>query len=325
MRSNSGKDESRNNMRDPTIRDRTIKRDEALGSLTHLARESAGRPSRRPQGLTNPIISRRRGPGRASAPAFRPSPASRALFRRRASPRPRKRCATRCRRGPDPRRLPRHRSGVSRPPVTCHSGKSVGQKVTNVVRRSVNDYSDPGSAASPRDHSRGRCAALRSTHHSADDRPARNRHSDGFGWLAEPHSQGARSGCPGLGRNRRRCRAFKVAAVLGPGGAVAPKRAAILVSPRVEAGQIAVLVGASIGDYRSGDEIWCDTLAAEDYGRALNRDVLIPRPAAQFMFGRLIDHNEEKAADPPARCRRPPQVVANPPWLGLAVKLVRNL
>ena len=26
MRSNSGKDESRNNMRDPTVRDRTIKR-----------------------------------------------------------------------------------------------------------------------------------------------------------------------------------------------------------------------------------------------------------------------------------------------------------
>lgn len=118
---------------------------------------------------------------------------------------------------------------------------------------------------------------------------------------------------------------LKVAAVLGPGGAVAPKRAAILVSPRVEAGQIAVLVGASIGDYRSGDEIWCDTLAAEDYGRALNRDVLIPRPAARFIFGRLINRDEEKLQILPLDAGGRQQVVANPPWLGLAVKLVRNL
>src|SRR5690348_13072682 len=47
---------------------------------------------------------------------------------------------------------------------------------------------------------------------------------------------------------------LKVAAVLGPGGATAPKRAAIVVPPRVSQGQIAVTVSASIGDYRSGDE-----------------------------------------------------------------------
>ena len=38
MRSNSGKDEGRNNMRDPTMRDRTSKRTEAIGPLAHLAR-----------------------------------------------------------------------------------------------------------------------------------------------------------------------------------------------------------------------------------------------------------------------------------------------
>ena len=42
---------------------------------------------------------------------------------------------------------------------------------------------------------------------------------------------------------------LKVAAILGPGGAVAPRKAAIVVPPRCESGQIAVLVGASIGDY----------------------------------------------------------------------------
>lgn len=118
---------------------------------------------------------------------------------------------------------------------------------------------------------------------------------------------------------------LKVAAILGPGGAVAPRRAAIVVSPRVDAGQIAMLVGASIGDYRSGDEIWCDTLAVEDYGRALNRDVLIPRPAGRFMFGRLINRDEEKLQILPLEAGGRQQVVANPPWLGMAVKLVRNL
>src|SRR3954469_23114212 len=75
---------------------------------------------------------------------------------------------------------------------------------------------------------------------------------------------------------------LNVAAILGPGGAIAPRKAAIVVPPRINEGQIAVLVGASIGEYRAGDEIWCDTLAAEDYARALNRDVLVRGPAGRF-------------------------------------------
>ncbi|MEA3067561.1 MAG: hypothetical protein QOK41_968, partial [Sphingomonadales bacterium] len=57
---------------------------------------------------------------------------------------------------------------------------------------------------------------------------------------------------------------LKVAAVLGPGGAMAPKKAAIVVPPHVGDGQIAVLVGAGIGDYRAGDELWCDMLQPGD-------------------------------------------------------------
>src|SRR4051794_10478441 len=38
---------------------------------------------------------------------------------------------------------------------------------------------------------------------------------------------------------------LKVAAILGPGGAVAPKRTAIVVQPRVDPGQIAIIVSAS--------------------------------------------------------------------------------
>ena len=118
---------------------------------------------------------------------------------------------------------------------------------------------------------------------------------------------------------------LNVAAILGPGGAMAPRKAAIVVPPRVEQGQIAVLVAGSLGDYRSGDELWCDTLAPGDYGRALNRDVLVPRPAGRFMFGRLINRDEEKLQILPLEPGGRQQVVANPPWLGMAVKLVRSL
>jgi len=118
---------------------------------------------------------------------------------------------------------------------------------------------------------------------------------------------------------------LKVAAILGPGGAMAPRKAAIVVPPHVEDGQIAILVAGSLGDYRSGDEIWCGTLAPQDYGRALNRDVLVPRPAGRFMFGRLINRDEEKLQILPLEAGGRQQVVANPPWLGMAVRLVRSL
>ena len=118
---------------------------------------------------------------------------------------------------------------------------------------------------------------------------------------------------------------LRVAAILGPGGAVAPRRSAIVVPPRVDAGQIALTVAASIGDYRAGDEIWCETLQPDGYAQALNRDVLVPRPAGRFLFGRLINRDEEKLQILPLEAGGRQQIVANPPWLGMAVKLVRGL
>ena len=118
---------------------------------------------------------------------------------------------------------------------------------------------------------------------------------------------------------------LKVAAILGPGGAIAPKRAAIVVPPHVGDGQIAILVAASIGDYRSGDEIWCDTLGSENFGQALNRDVLVPRPAGRFTFGRLINRDDERIQILPLETGGRQQVLTNPPWLGVAMKLVRSL
>ena len=118
---------------------------------------------------------------------------------------------------------------------------------------------------------------------------------------------------------------LKVAAVLGPGGAVAPRRAAIIVPPRVDDGQIGLTVAASIGDYRAGDEIWCVTLEPGRYAEGLNRDVLVPRPAGRFLFGRMINRDEEKLQILPLEAGGRQQVVANPPWLAVAARLVRSL
>ena len=118
---------------------------------------------------------------------------------------------------------------------------------------------------------------------------------------------------------------LKVAALLGPNGASAPRRAAIVVPPKIGDGQIAVIVTGSVGDYRAGDELWCQSLAIEGYAQALNRDVLVPRPAGRFLFGRLINRDEEKLQILPLEAGGRQQVIANPPWLGVATRLVRRL
>jgi transcriptional regulator with XRE-family HTH domain len=116
-----------------------------------------------------------------------------------------------------------------------------------------------------------------------------------------------------------------VMAVLGVGGAVAPKRSAVVVAPRPKAGQVAITVSASKGDYRAGDEIWCDTVESDGFAAALNRDVLVPRPAGRFLFGRLIDRDGDRLQLLPPGAGGRQQIVANPPWIAVARKLVRAL
>lgn len=118
---------------------------------------------------------------------------------------------------------------------------------------------------------------------------------------------------------------LKVAAVIGASGAAAPRKAAIVVPPRVAEGQVAITVSSSIGNYRSGDEIWCEMLDPEDFGRAMNRDVLVPRAAGRFLFGRLINRDADKLQVLPLEAGGRQQVVSNPPWIAVAAKLVRSL
>ncbi|MES2986789.1 MAG: helix-turn-helix transcriptional regulator [Pseudomonadota bacterium] len=116
-----------------------------------------------------------------------------------------------------------------------------------------------------------------------------------------------------------------VAAILDGNGAQAPRREGNVVPPRGEPGMIAVTVTGGIGDYRAGDEIWCASLSPEDFARALNRDVLVPRPAGRFVFGRLIGRDEGKLHLLPLGAGARQQVIADPAWIARAVRLVRPL
>ena len=118
---------------------------------------------------------------------------------------------------------------------------------------------------------------------------------------------------------------LEVVAVLGSNGATAPKRAALVVPPRNAPGQVAMTVAAGIGDYRAGDEIWCDRLQPGEFAIALNRDLLVPRPAGRFLFGRLIGRDGDKLHLLPLGSGGRQQVVTDPPWAAVAVKLVRSL
>ena len=114
-------------------------------------------------------------------------------------------------------------------------------------------------------------------------------------------------------------------ALLGDDGAHAPRRAGVVLPPRPEPDMVAVAVQSSVGEYRSGNEIWCLRLQPEAFGRALNRDVLVPRPAGRFLFGRLIGREEGKLHLLALGGGRRQLVIADPQWIAMAAKLVRSL
>ncbi len=123
-----------------------------------------------------------------------------------------------------------------------------------------------------------------------------------------------------------------VAAIISGNGAAAPRRRSIIVPPRPKQSDVAVTISASIGDYRAGDEVWCEMLQPEEFGRALNRDVLVPRPVGRFLFGRLLGREGPHEAEASGKLHLLPlgagmrqQVVTNAPWIAMATKLVRTL
>jgi transcriptional regulator with XRE-family HTH domain len=116
-----------------------------------------------------------------------------------------------------------------------------------------------------------------------------------------------------------------IAALLGPDGVRAPTRQLAFPAPVGSEGMVGVHVSASIGDYRSGDAIWCRRVAPPEFSAALNRDLLVPRPAGRFLFGRLIGREGDRLQILPLGPGTRQLVLTDPPWAAVAVQLVRRL
>ncbi|MET0372021.1 MAG: helix-turn-helix transcriptional regulator [Sphingobium sp.] len=116
-----------------------------------------------------------------------------------------------------------------------------------------------------------------------------------------------------------------VAALLGPEGARAPTRHLSLAVPTAGGDMIGLMVTGGVGDYRSGDELWCRRVGPEGFAGALNRDVLVPRPAGRFLFGRLIGKEEGRLLLLPPGSGSRQQIVTDPPWIAIAMQMVRKL
>jgi hypothetical protein len=88
---------------------------------------------------------------------------------------------------------------------------------------------------------------------------------------------------------------------------------------------VVMTVEASAGEYRAGDQVWLRQIDPEDFGRALNRDVLAPRPGGRFAFGRMIDRDSDRVALLPPGIGQRQVVIDHPAWIGVAELLVRSL
>ncbi|MBY8820863.1 helix-turn-helix domain-containing protein [Sphingomonas colocasiae] len=118
---------------------------------------------------------------------------------------------------------------------------------------------------------------------------------------------------------------LRLVAVLAADGVRAPPHEASIAPPAVSPDHVAMHVETGIGDYRAGDDIWCVRLAPEAFGLALNRDVLAPRPAGRFLFGRLIGRDDGRLHILPPGAGARQQVIADPGWIAVATRLVRRL
>ncbi len=116
-----------------------------------------------------------------------------------------------------------------------------------------------------------------------------------------------------------------IIALLGPEGAARPHQQQIAALPRPGHAGLTMLVEFSVGEYRRGDMIWLEKLDRKAFGRALNRDVLVPRAGGRFAFGRLIDRDANRLQLlPPGQASRQ-QVIVDPPWIAVTTQLLRPL
>lgn len=116
-----------------------------------------------------------------------------------------------------------------------------------------------------------------------------------------------------------------VAAIVDHRGAHALTKPEYIHQPAVEPAMVALRFKSSVGDYRAGDDVWLSRRSPEQYMAALNRDILVPRPAGRFLFGRLIGREEGRLQLLPLDSGSRQQIINDPPWIGVAVRLVREI
>ncbi len=117
---------------------------------------------------------------------------------------------------------------------------------------------------------------------------------------------------------------LSVAAILGAEGAVAPTKPMTFSPPMPSDEMLGLIVDVAQGDYRAGDQLWTERLAPEAFSRALNRDVLVPRPVGRFAFGRLVATEGGRVQLLPMAAGAR-QLVLDPPWIAVVRQLVRAL
>lgn len=105
----------------------------------------------------------------------------------------------------------------------------------------------------------------------------------------------------------------------------APRDAILPTALGGDSALIAMGVDAACGEYRAGDQVWLRQVPDEDWGRCINRDVLVPRPGGRFAFGRMIDRSGRRLAIFPPGSGQRQIVVDNAAWLAVAEMLVRKL
>lgn len=89
--------------------------------------------------------------------------------------------------------------------------------------------------------------------------------------------------------------------------------------------RVVLTIETTAGEYRAGDQLWLRQIEPGDAGKAINRDVLVPRKGGRFAFGRLIDRQGGKIGVLPVGAGQKQQVVDDPAWIAVAEMLVRKL
>ena len=111
----------------------------------------------------------------------------------------------------------------------------------------------------------------------------------------------------------------------GPEALPKPREALLPTELGGDGPMVVLAVEESVGEFRPGDLLWLRQIQPKDAARAINRDVLVPRPGGRFCFGRMIDRQGSLIGILPPGSGQKQQVVDNPPWIGVAEMLVRKL